>query len=286
MSFDDTRFDDTRNGADSAWQRLLSLLGLPRGAPQPSDPTADYQAMIARNARLPKVGGLFGGDYARFMADAATRLRATSPSSAFGGASLSNEGAEYNARPQSNDGALLDHALFDRQSAGGALVDRGLAGPNDGAEFLEIGNPANRRLRREWERQNGRPWPRDPTTGRNYDVAHIKGIADGGTNTLDNIRPMHPADHLREHMANGDFARWARRAAIARAFGGSVAHGAAPLEILSGALGILSGRVRTDSFDNFANDYFGFPSREDKRKAFEQWQKQIDPDWKPGDLAI
>lgn len=77
-------------------------------------------------------------------------------------------------------------------------------------EFLEIGNPHNRRLRREYVRERG-SWPRTPE-GRNYDVAHITAVADGGTNTLDNIRPMHSDDHRAQHMADGDFRRWGARA--------------------------------------------------------------------------
>jgi len=141
-------------------------------------------------------------------------------------------------------------------------------------------------LRREWERQNGRAWPKDPATGRNYDVGHLRAIADGGGNTLDNIRPIHPAEHLAEHVANGDFARWARRASIARAFGGTVARALPPLEIPSAILGILSGRIRTDSFDNYMNDLFGLPSKEDQRKAFESYQKSLNPNWKPGELVV
>lgn len=32
----------------------------------------------------------------------------------------------------------------------GAVIDRGLAGPDDGAQLIDIGNPANRRLRRQY----------------------------------------------------------------------------------------------------------------------------------------
>lgn len=278
-------FDDTTNGDGSALQRLLNLLGRASGTPLPAnDPMAEYQAMIARDARLPKTGGLFGGDYARFMADAAARSDARDAMSGVSPSPI--EAAEPNQQWRSGNDVSLDRALLDSQSNGGAIVDRGLAGPMDGAEFLEVGNPANPRLRREWERKYGRPWPMDPTTGQRYHVAHIKALADGGTNTLDNIRPMHPAEHIAEHIANGDNARWARRAGIARAFGGAVARSELPLAIISGLTGIISGRTRTDTFDNFANDLFGMPSKEDQRKAFENWQRQIDPDWKPGNLAI
>jgi hypothetical protein len=40
-----------------------------------------------------------------------------------------------------------------------------------------------------------------------------------------------------------------------------------PLSIIPDITGILSGRIRTDSVDNFMSDMFGFPSQEDQRKA-------------------
>jgi len=63
MSFDGT--------GGRGLQDLFGLLrGLGAAGPDPNDdPIAQAQADIARRARLPKVGGLFGGDYARFMAD-------------------------------------------------------------------------------------------------------------------------------------------------------------------------------------------------------------------------
>ncbi|MDB5476530.1 MAG: repeat protein [Phenylobacterium sp.] len=163
-----------------------------------------------------------------------------------------------------------------------SLIDRSGAGPGDGGALTLIGNPANPRLRRAWEQREGRPWPQDET-GRNYDVAHIKALADGGTNTLENIRPMHPEPHAAEHMANGDHARWAKRPWIARAFGGKVGTVVGPLSWMSDLTGILSGRIRTNSTDNFVSDMLGWPSQEDQRRAYEAYQKAINPKWKPGD---
>lgn len=76
-------------------------------------------------------------------------------------------------------------------------------------DLLDIGNPHNRRLRREWVAKNG-PWPQT-ADGRNYHVAHIKATADGGTQTLDNIRPMDPEEHMAEHKRGGDFRRFGAR---------------------------------------------------------------------------
>jgi hypothetical protein len=166
---------------------------------------------------------------------------------------------------------------------GDAFFDTTGAGSDDGGYFSLIGNPAHPRLRREWAKKSGQDWPLDPKTGRNQDVAHYRARADGGPDHVDNIRPMPHDEHMAEHMANGDQARWGRRPSIARAFGGTVARSIEPLTVLSGILGILSGRVRTDTFDNFSSDMMGYPSQEDRRKAFEQQQKAINPNWKPGD---
>jgi hypothetical protein len=153
-----------------------------------------------------------------------------------------------------------------------------------------VGNPHVPRLRREWEKAEGREWPRDPVTGRRYDLAHIKPLADGGSNTLDNIRPMHPDDHRAEHMANGDPGRFRARAERAKAFDGKVLpYGVSPgkitpppgrivprstiapslgiISVLPDISGILSGRIRTDSFDNFVTDMMG-PAGQSVREKF------------------
>ena len=169
-------------------------------------------------------------------------------------------------------------------SDGRAFLDRRGAGQGDGGELLEIGNPENRKLRRQHVREKG-PWP-TTATGRNHDVAHIRAIADGGSNTLDNIRPMDPDAHRAEHVANGDSARWGRRPHTARAFGGTVARAFGPLSLLSDVTGMLSGRIRTDNLDNFSSDVLGLPSREDRLKAYEDLQRGWNPSWKWGDPSI
>ncbi len=144
------------------------------------------------------------------------------------------------------------------------------------SQVLEIGNPHNPRLRKEWEIAHGRPWPRT-ADGLNFHVAHKRAIADGGSNTLDNIEPMHPDEHIAQHKNNGDQARWGRRPWTARAFGGRVVppkpaiaprgvrmpsvrmNGLGLLGIIPTITGLLSGRIRTDTPMHFWSDMAGVP---------------------------
>jgi hypothetical protein len=111
-------------------------------------------------------------------------------------------------------------------------------------------------------------------------------LADGGANTLENIEPIHPDAHRALHKANGDYSRWGKRASIAKAFGGRVARALGPISILPTITGVLSGRIRTDSLDNFTSNMMGWPSEEDLRRQLEREQKAINPNWKPGDPTV
>ena len=53
-------------------------------------------------------------------------------------------------------------------------------------------------------------WPKTDD-GRNFVAHHVKPLADGGPDTLDNIVPMHPDLHIPYHVNNGDFSRWRKR---------------------------------------------------------------------------
>lgn len=143
------------------------------------------------------------------------------------------------------------------------------AAPED-ADLIDVGNPHNPRLRREWEKANNQSWPKTDD-GRNYHVAHKRAIADGGTNTLDNIEPMHPDEHVAQHLNNGDSGRWGARASIARAFGGTVeppspgltTRGIGWLQGLSAITGLLSGRIRHDTQEHMWYDMIGYPAPDD-----------------------
>jgi RHS repeat-associated protein len=63
--------------------------------------------------------------------------------------------------------------------------------------------------RRIWEAATGQKVPFDAARGRFYDMAHIDALVDGGTNAAENLKPQQHDEHIAEHMANGDFARWA-----------------------------------------------------------------------------
>ncbi len=91
------------------------------------------------------------------------------------------------------DGAALLAAVM----AAGANItpagDKGEPEPVSGSK-LKLPCPTKRvpsaQLRKKWEDATKQKWPKDPNTGRNYNVAHKIPLADGGDNSVENIEPM------------------------------------------------------------------------------------------------
>jgi hypothetical protein len=94
---------------------------------------------------------------------------------------------------------------------------------------------SGRTLRRAWERFNDEIWPTEPVTGKNFDAAHIKALADKGTNDPQNIKPMQHDEHMESHRSNGDFRRWGSRA------GRPIGEGEEPLP--EGEIGLDEGEI-------------------------------------------
>ena len=78
---------------------------------------------------------------------------------------------------------------------------------------LGAARPSAAQARAIYEKATGTKVPFDEKMGRYYDMHHIEAIANGGDpRDPKNLRPMQHDEHVAEHSANGDFAKWAQRA--------------------------------------------------------------------------
>jgi hypothetical protein len=220
----------------------------------PAKPNVDRTAGVALRAAPPASGR---GDEVLWVANGRGSYRAVRPVASDFLATLDpRQDATYPEHLPHNTAALED------------------------GEFLNVGSRENAILKKLWIEKSG-PWPKT-ADGRDYEVSHKRAIADGGKNTLDNIEPIHPDHHRPMHVREGDSARWAKRASIAKAFGGRVerSHGGPAVRGLGLAgtlLGIphmLMNPPRTNSFENFTTDLLGLPSMDEYRR---DW----DPQWRP-----
>jgi RHS repeat-associated protein len=85
------------------------------------------------------------------------------------------------------------------------------------AATIRPGNSAQ--YRAAWENENpGQKFPRDPATGQFKDADHEIPISEGG-DALNgkNITPRTRAEHIARHQARGDYKKWGRMGANARA---------------------------------------------------------------------
>jgi hypothetical protein len=80
--------------------------------------------------------------------------------------------------------------------------------------FLPRGGPKSPsfdtlKARKAWEKKYGRPWPKDPLTGKPFDVHHPERRVDGGDPyDAENIVPVHPDMHPRVHAKDGPSPNW------------------------------------------------------------------------------
>jgi RHS repeat-associated protein len=71
-------------------------------------------------------------------------------------------------------------------------------------------------LRAQWEDKYGYSWPTDPVTGRPCDIDHIKPRSMGGTDHVENIRPLARVSHTNRHIVDGHSKMWGQQGAAKR----------------------------------------------------------------------
>src|SRR5205814_7222548 len=94
-----------------------------------------------------------------------------------------------------------------------------------------VWRPSSRYTRGIWEKLHGRPWPKDPTTGKNMEADHEQALGDGANpRDPENITPRTHEEHVARHKANGDFRRWGLRQKFLRDLVYKYPAGAEPAE--------------------------------------------------------
>jgi uncharacterized protein RhaS with RHS repeats len=83
-----------------------------------------------------------------------------------------------------------------------------------GAKWGEITTWARQKtdkLRKAWEGLHGAPWP--TANGKPHEADHDVPLADGGSDTAENVTPRPHDEHVQRHKDRGDFKRWGKRGA-------------------------------------------------------------------------
>ena len=73
--------------------------------------------------------------------------------------------------------------------------------PNGRVAHRSKFNNRKDRLRREWSKNTGQPWPKDPRTGSNYDAHRLIESHRGGPNEWWNLTPARSDVHTLFHQS-------------------------------------------------------------------------------------